>query len=100
MEVMGAWQAHYDRAAFIDMGVGDSSAVEGQTREDAQGKGWRFERLVGDLVLVRRLLEGDWADDFVVFQPGQQVMMTYEGGIIDCADFAEREESSSTSARP
>ena len=27
MEVMGAWREHYDRAAFIDMGVGDPSAV-------------------------------------------------------------------------
>ena len=64
MEVMGAWQEHYDRAAFIDMGVGDSSAIEAQTQEDAQQKGWRFERLAGDMVLVRRLLDGDWGDDF------------------------------------
>ena len=28
--------------------------------------------------------EGDWEDDFVVIQPGQQVMMTYDGGVIDC----------------
>ena len=27
MEVMGAWQAHYERAAYIDMGVGDNDAA-------------------------------------------------------------------------
>jgi hypothetical protein len=102
MEVMGAWQAHYDRAAFIDMGVGDGSAVEAQTQEDARQKGWRFERLVGDLVLVRRLLDGDWEDDFVVIQPGQQAVMTYDGGVIDCKqpDEGERIAGRSDPAPP
>ena len=83
MEVMGAWQAHYDRAAFIDMGVGDSSIVEANTQEDARQKGWHYERLAGDMVLVRRLLEGDWGEDFVVLQPGEQVVMTYDGGVVE-----------------
>jgi hypothetical protein len=83
MEVMGAWQEHYDRAAFIDMGVGDPSAVEERTREDARKKGWRYERLAGDLILVRRLLEGDWGDDFLVLQPGEQVAMTFDHTVID-----------------
>jgi hypothetical protein len=82
MEVMGAWEAHYDRAAFIDMGVGDSSAAEAMTQEDARQKGWRYERLAGDMVLVRRLLEGDWGEDYVVLQPGEQVIMTYDGGVV------------------
>jgi hypothetical protein len=82
MEVMGAWEAHYDRAAFIDMGVGDGSAVEAMTQEDARQKGWRYERLAGDMVLVRRLLEGDWGEDYVVLQPDEQVIMTYDGGVV------------------
>jgi len=32
MEVMGAWQDHYQRAVFIDMGIGDGAAVEGLAR--------------------------------------------------------------------
>ena len=32
MEVMGAWQSHYKRAAFIDMGVGDGSKIERMAR--------------------------------------------------------------------
>jgi hypothetical protein len=82
MEVMGAWQSHYQRAVFIDMGVGDGSAVETETRSEASRRGWTFEHLAGDLILVRRLLAGDWKEDFVVLEPGQQIAMTYDDQVI------------------
>jgi hypothetical protein len=89
MEVMGAWQKHYDRARFIDMGVGDSTRVEAHARTLAEQRGWTFERLAGNLVLIRRLLNGEWAgeggDDFLVVPPGQQVRMTYDLDVIGCA---------------
>jgi hypothetical protein len=83
MEVMGAWREHYDRAAFIDMGVGETTAVVAKTQEDARNKGWAYEQLAGDLILVRRLLEGDWDEDFLVLQPGEQVTMTYDHAVVD-----------------
>jgi hypothetical protein len=85
MEVMGAWQTHYKRAALIDLGVGDIGAVENRARGDAARRGWTFDRVAGDLVLIRRLLNGDWADDFLVLEPGQQVAMTYDDSVIGCA---------------
>jgi hypothetical protein len=84
MEVMGAWRSHYDRAVFIDMSVGDSTAVEANTRQEATRRGWTFERMVGDLVLIRRLLSGEWQEDFLVLEPGQRVAMTYDAGVIGC----------------
>jgi len=88
MEVMGAWQTHYKRAALIDMGVGDISAVESRARAEAARRGWVFDRVAGDLVLIRRLLNGDWADDFLVLQPDQQVTMTYDDSIVGCEPVA------------
>lgn len=85
MEVLGGWQKHYRRAAYIEMGVGDGSEVEARARSEAERRGWAFDRLAGDLVLIRRLVEGDWGDDFLVVQPGQQVKMTYDAGVIGCA---------------
>jgi hypothetical protein len=82
MEALGAWRSHYDRAAYIDLGVGDGSAVERRARDDADRRGWRFERIAGDLVLIRRLLAADWEADFLVVQPGERVAMTYDEGII------------------
>ncbi len=101
MEVMGAWQQHYDRAAFIEMGVGDSTRVEARARALAERRAWRFERVEGDLVLVKRLLDGEWADgsdaagadaagvdagdDFLLVPPGHQVRMTYDVDVIGSA---------------
>jgi hypothetical protein len=82
MEVMGAWQAHYDRAAYVEMGVADSPAVEAQARDEAERRGWTFERMLGNDALVRRLIEADWDDDFLVLQPGERLTMTYDDAII------------------
>ncbi len=84
MEIMGAWQQHYRRAVYIDMGIGDGSSVSNRAQADAARRGWAFERLAGDLVLIRRLLNGDWENDFLVLQPGQQVTMTYDENVIGC----------------
>jgi len=85
MEVMGAWQDHYNRAAYIDMGVADSSDVESSTKDEAARRGWTFDRLVGDLVLIRGLLEGDWDDNYLVLQPGETLTMSYDERVVACA---------------
>ena len=83
MEVMGAWQEHYKRAAYLDMGIGDSSPVAAIAQAEATRRGWTFERLAGDLVLVRKLLWGEWDKvDFLTLQPGQRIRMTYEEDIV------------------
>jgi hypothetical protein len=75
MSVMGAWQQHYNRAAYIDLGIGDASVVEEQARQEAARRGWAFERMLGDLTLVRRLVQGSWDADFLVVPPGKQIVM-------------------------
>lgn len=85
MEVMGAWQDHYNRAVYVDMGIGDGSTVEALARAEAERRGWEFQQAVGDLVLVRRLLFGDWDEDFLVLQPGQRVGMATHAGVIEAA---------------
>ena len=82
MEALGGWRSHYDRAAFIDMGVADGAHVEARARDDADRRGWRFEKLAGDVVLIRRLLEGDWDRDFLVVQPGERVVMSYDDDVL------------------
>jgi hypothetical protein len=86
MEVLGGWRSHYDRAAFVDMGVADAreaAAVEAQARDDAERRGWAFEKLAGELILVRRLIDADWgADDFLVLRPGEQLAMSYDEAVI------------------
>jgi hypothetical protein len=82
METLGAWKDHYDRAAFVDMGVGETAVIEARARAEAQGRGWLYERIAGDLSLVRRAVEGDWDADYLVVQPGQRMAQTYDEDVI------------------
>ncbi len=84
MEVLGAWREHYDRAAFIDTAVApDAASVEARAREEARARGWEFERVLGELVLVRRLIDGDWGQaDFLVVRPGERIEMSHDEAIV------------------
>jgi hypothetical protein len=86
MEVLGAWRSHYDRAVYVDMDLADrrgAAVAEARARDDAERRGWTFEKLVGELVLVRRLIDADWgADDFLVLQPGERLAMSYDEAVI------------------
>jgi hypothetical protein len=86
MEAMGAWRSHYDRAAYVDMGVAPASAAslaEERARDDSERRGWQFDKLAGELLLVRRLIDGDWDDaDFLVLAPGEQLAMSYDERVI------------------
>ena len=90
MEAMGAWQQHYRRAAFIDIGLGDSAAAETLARNEAARRGWAFENMRGDLGLLRRLLDGDWNEDFLIAQPGEEVAMTGDARIVMSAKDLDR----------
>jgi hypothetical protein len=82
MEALGEWRSHYDRAVFVDLGVGDGSAVETRARTEAVEQGWGYDRLPGDMVLVKRLVDGDWADDFLVLQPGERSVQAWDEGVV------------------
>ena len=84
MEMMGAWQSHYSRAGLIDLGVGDTHTVEARAQGDAARRGWTYERVPGDLGLIRRLLYCEWDADFLVVPPGQTITMTMDENILGC----------------
>ena len=86
MEVMGAWQSHYKRAVYIDMGIGDGTAAEQQAQNEATRRNWTFERMAGDFGLIRRLLAGEWDADFLRLEPGQQIAMSYDDQVIKCVN--------------
>jgi hypothetical protein len=84
MEVMGAWQSHYQRAAFIDMGVGNGDATKAKAEEAAQRRGWLYEKMTGDLVLIRKLILGEWDEHFLRLEPNQSITMSYDDSIVEC----------------
>ena len=86
MEAMGGWRSHYDRAAFVEMGVAPPEAAasaEARARDDADRRGWQFAKLAGELLLVRGLLDGTWTPaDYLVLQAGERLAMSYDEQVI------------------
>jgi hypothetical protein len=82
MEALGEWRSHYDRAAFVDLGVSDGSAVEADAIAQAASRGWGYARLAGDMILVRRLVDGEWDADFLVIEPGQRAVQAWDEGVV------------------
>jgi len=67
---------HYERLAFVATPVPDAAKWEAAARQTAQARGWKFERLPGDLGWLRRLLSGDWNErEFLTLQPGERVTL-------------------------
>lgn len=82
MEVLGEWRTRYERGAFLDTGLAPADASTERARDESERRGWRFERVLADLVLVRQLLFGEWGDDFQVLQPGERLEMSYDEDVV------------------
>jgi hypothetical protein len=83
MEVMGEWGKHYERAVYLDTGIGDGSEFEAMAREQAERRGWLFERKQGDRRMVKMLLDGEWAEDeFLIVPPGYTIQQSMDDGLI------------------
>jgi hypothetical protein len=85
MEVMGGWQSHYQRAAFIDPGINQVESLRDKVKSDAEKRGWSFTELAGDLILFRKLLNGEWSsENFIVVPPNHKVGLTFDQIIFKC----------------
>ena len=77
MEVMGEWGKHYTRAVFIDTGQSDTQNFEDEARDQAERRGWTFERKEGNRRLLEMLVKGQWnEDEFLVVPPGHTVQQS------------------------
>ena len=88
METLGEWHTRYERGAYLDTGLdaGADDAAAERARDESEVRGWRFERVPTDLDMLRRLLHGEWDDDFQIVQPGQRLEMSYDDGVVRAVD--------------
>ncbi len=104
-EQLGDLTRHYRQFTFIEMGVEPDGSFEERTRRDADKRGWAFEKIQGDLGLLRRLLNGQWDDkEFLVVPPGFRIVAKYDEGVIsaepaDSPDLAGAGDSASGAAK-
>lgn len=83
MEVMGEWSNHYSRAVFIDTNQGNTTHFEQVAQEQAQRRGWLFERKEGNRRLLEALVNGRWNDDeFLVAPPGYMIQQSTDATLI------------------
>ena len=81
------WLSHYDRAVFLDTGLGDKEYYRRFTRQVAESHGWFYEEIPGDTRLIDRLLGGVWDEkEFLIVQPGQRTVEDINAGIILAVD--------------
>jgi hypothetical protein len=74
---------NYSGMAFIEMGIEPDDRFERRAQEQAAEKGWKFEKLTGDMALIQQLVDGPWdADRFLVVPPGGHVAASFDEQII------------------
>lgn len=74
---------NYSQITYIEMGMQADAAYEAKAREKADERGWRFEKMPGDMRLIRSLIRGEWpAQDFLVIEPGMRVTTSFDETIV------------------
>ncbi len=87
VEQFNSYRKAYHKFTFIEMGVEPDGRFEERTRDDAAIREWDFEKLNGDISLLRRLVDGEWdSADFVVAPPGWHLAPTYDERIIEARE--------------
>jgi len=82
MEVMGDPTANYDRLTFISVGLACEEKFRLEAIAEAKEKGWTFDEVKGTLDLLRRFVDGQWEDDFLVVHPGNTVAASHDDNIM------------------
>ena len=82
-EELNSYQSHYRQMTYIRMGLEPDGSFEDRAREEARQRGWSYDSTDGDMVLFRRLINGDWGEeDFLTVPPGHRVVVRYDSSII------------------
>ncbi len=88
METMGDGTVHYDRLAFIRMGLACEARFEALACREAEEKGWAFEIIEGSLGLLRKLIYGEWDEDTLVVEPGLAIQPSHDEKVVKAASGA------------
>jgi len=82
-EQIGDYVRNYRQLTFIEMGVEKDNRYEEQTRAEAAQRGWEFEKVQGDMGLLRRFINAEWdSEDFLVVKPGERIVARYDDTIL------------------
>lgn len=74
---------NYTGLAYIEMGIEPDDRFERRAREEAASRGWKYQKLAGDLRLLQALVDGPWDEPrFLVVPPGHHVAASFDERVI------------------
>jgi len=77
------WSQSYERGLLIDFDFAASLDLCERTASICKQRGWRFERMPGDLGLLERWLDGRWdPKEFLIVQPSEKVYPTADDDVM------------------
>ncbi len=80
MKTLNGWQQHYTRAVLFETEFGVNEEIRKKAIEQAQKNDWKLEPITGNFRLVKKLLFGDWDQDFLIVPPLHRIQMTTDAG--------------------
>jgi len=83
LEEMNRWTDGYSHGVLIDFDFTKDLGLREQVQSICANRGWQYEEIEGDLSLLQRWLDGDWPEsEFLVVQPGETVVATFDEKVI------------------
>jgi len=87
MDALGGGLANYSKYAYIEFDFAKCLGYDKQTEKEAAEKKWKFQRLPGDMRLIKMLVDGDWPEEeFLTLNPGQTLEATNDEDILRAVD--------------
>jgi len=82
LATLGDPTEHYDRLAFIAMGLPCEGTFERMAQAEAVQKSWVYEKIDGSMVMLKDLIDGRWHDGFLVVESGEAIAPSHDSTIL------------------
>lgn len=82
IEVEKSWTQHYSLAALIEWPELMRDEFDGFTRQAARSGNLEYLRLTGKDTILKKLVFGQWDDDFLRVGPGQKTVYSADEQLI------------------
>ena len=79
---MGNWRDAYSKVLYLKMGVCDEAEFIEIATQRARENSWELEVRDGDIGLLAKMFRGQWDDDFLVVQPGQNIVARNDNNVL------------------